>query len=191
MNTLAANPPVWWTCRLFFHNHANSQASTVSPHLLWNTHMDMKRMTHRRTHMRTYTLSPHPLTHTHMHWDVVIGRAGISWEYESGSMTSLLFTGIRSSLTLTFPIYTLPPPPPICLSNHIDAVQQVTRLVMSKAHLTTYFLYGGDLIHVTESFELKSSAQSSLFLLSSFYWMFCRQCNSDIAFTLHNEGPHF
>lgn len=96
-----------------------------------------------------------------MHWDVVIGRAGVSWEYESGSMTSLLFTGIRSSLTLTFPIYTLPSSPHLSLSNHIDAVQQVTRLVMSKANLTTYFPYDDDLIHVTASFELKSSAQSS------------------------------
>lgn len=88
-------------------------------------------------------------------------------------MTSSLFTGIRSSLSLTFPIST--PPPSGCLSNHIDAVELVTRLVMSKAHLTTCFPYGGDLTHVTECFELKSP-HFSLGIRLSFYWLCFRQC---------------
>lgn len=66
-----------------------TEAARVFPLLLWNTHMHMKLLTQ---------------THTHA-VDAVIERAGVSWEYESGSMTSLLFTGIRSSLVPT------PPPP--------------------------------------------------------------------------------
>lgn len=103
-----------------------SEATRVFPLLLWNTHMHMKLLTQ---------------THTHA-VDVVIERAGVSWEYESGSMTSLLFTGIRSSL--------VPTPPPV--SNHIGAVQLLTRLVMSKAHLTARYPFGGDLTHVTHGF---------------------------------------
>lgn len=124
--------------------------------------------------LHTYThLTLWQQTHTHTHWDVVIGRASVSWEYESGCMTSSLFTGIRSSLSLTFPIST--PPPSGCLSNHIDAVELVTRLVMSKAHLTTCFPYGGDLTNVTECFELKSP-HFSLGIRLSFYWLCFRQC---------------
>lgn len=70
----------------------NAEAATDFPHLLWNTHMHMKQLTHTHTHVHTLT---------HMHWSAAIGRAGVIWEYESGSMTSLLFTGIRSSLVPT------------------------------------------------------------------------------------------
>lgn len=105
-----------------------------------------------------------------MHWDVLIGRAGVSWEYESGSMTSLLFTGIRSSLSSPSTPPPLPVSPPTLspsLSNHIDAV---TRLVMSKAHLTASFPYGGDLTHVTESFELPASLSSWHLLFLFFFF---------------------
>lgn len=105
--------------------HTNTDATAVSSHMHAHTH----------THSHLTLVNN---THTQMHWDVLIGRAGVSWEYESGSMTSLLFTGIRSSLSSPSTPPPLPVSPPTLspsLSNHIDAV---TRLVMSKAHLTAF-----------------------------------------------------
>ena len=162
--------------------HTNTDATAVCPHM----HMKLLTCTHTHTHTLTSPLLT-TNTHTQMHWDVLIGRAGVSWEYESGSMTSLLFTGIRSSLppsSLSHPPLTLSP----SLSNHIDAV---TRLVMSKAHLTAFFPYGGDLTHVTESFELPASLSSWHLLFLSLTEVIAVSVHSDAAVTVHNERLQF
>lgn len=97
-------------------------------------------------HTRTLTLSSQPHALGCCDWE---GCCQLR-EYESGRMTSLLFTGIRSSLAAPPP----PPAPPTLASNHIDAAQPLTRLVMSNTHLTVCFPHSGDLTHVTRSFEL-------------------------------------